>query len=98
MALIGLMAACVQAQSWVKKDKAPEKSKGWLESFELAKKEASAFKQPIFAFFTGSDPELALENLRPEVWSALAALTQKLIDVAAGRLDPGSQCGQIEEP
>lgn len=55
MVLIGLMAACVQAQSWVKKDKAPEKSKGWLDSFELAKKEAAAFKQPIFAFFTGSD-------------------------------------------
>ena len=55
MVLIGLMAACVQAQSWVKKDKAPEKSKGWLDNFELAKKEAAAFKQPIFAFFTGSD-------------------------------------------
>ncbi|HWS25628.1 MAG TPA: hypothetical protein VN259_03550, partial [Xanthomonadales bacterium] len=38
----------------------------------------------------GNDPELALENLRPEVWSALAGLTQKLIDVAQGRLDSGS--------
>ena len=38
----------------------------------------------------GNDPELALENLRPDVWSALAALTQKLIDVAQGRLDFGS--------
>lgn len=55
MLLIGVMASCVQGQSWVKKDKAPEKTKGWLESFELAKKEAAAFKQPIFAFFTGSD-------------------------------------------
>ena len=53
--LIGLMAACVQAQSWVKKDKEPEKSKGWLDNFELAKKEAAAFKQPVLAFFTGSD-------------------------------------------
>lgn len=50
-----LMASCVLAQSWVKKDKEPEKTKGWLDSFEQAKKEAAAFKQPIFAFFTGSD-------------------------------------------
>jgi len=55
MVLIGLMAVCVQAQSWVNKDKAPEKTRGWLDRFELAKKEAAAFKQPIFAFFTGSD-------------------------------------------
>jgi len=53
--LVCLMAACVQAQSWVKKDTAPEKAKGFGENFEAAKKEAAAFKQPIFAFFTGSD-------------------------------------------
>jgi len=55
MALVCLMAAGVQAQSWAKKDKAPEKTKGWLDNFEQAKKESEAFKQPIFAFFTGSD-------------------------------------------
>ena len=55
VALVCLTAACVQAQSWAKKDKAPEKSKGFVENFEAAKKEAAALKQPIFAFFTGSD-------------------------------------------
>lgn len=53
--LVCLMAACVQAQSWAKKDKEPEKTQGWLDDFEQAKKESAAFKQPIFAFFTGSD-------------------------------------------
>jgi protein disulfide-isomerase len=53
---MGLLATCAQAQSW-KKDKEPEKakSKGWTDNFEQAKAEAEAFKQPIFAFFTGSD-------------------------------------------
>jgi thioredoxin-related protein len=55
VALVCLAAVCVQAQSWQKKDKAPEKTKGFMEDFEAAKKEAAAFKQPIFAFFTGSD-------------------------------------------
>jgi len=53
--LVCLMAACTQAQSWAKKDKAIEKTKGFISDFEQAKKEAAAFKQPIFAFFTGSD-------------------------------------------
>ena len=53
--LVCLLAACVQAQLSVKIDKETEKSKGWLDDFEQAKKEASAFKQPIFTFFTGSD-------------------------------------------
>jgi protein disulfide-isomerase len=52
---LGLLAACAQAQSWVKKDKVPEKTQGWLDNFEQAKKEAAVFKQPVFAFFTGSD-------------------------------------------
>ena len=52
---IGLLAVCGQAQSWANKEKAPEKTKGWITDFEQAKKEAEAFKQPIFAFFTGSD-------------------------------------------
>jgi protein disulfide-isomerase len=55
VALVCLAAVCVQAQSWQKKDKAPEKTKGFMDDFEAAKKEAAAFKQPIFAFFTGSD-------------------------------------------
>lgn len=55
VALACLLAAGVQAQSWVKKDKVPEKTRGWLENFEQAQKEASEFKQPIFALFTGSD-------------------------------------------
>lgn len=55
LTLVCLMAACVQAQSWAKKDVVPEKTKGWVDDFEVAKKEAAAFKQPIFAFFTGSD-------------------------------------------
>ena len=53
--LMGVMASCVQGQSWVKKDKEPEKSKGWLDNFEQAQKESAVFKQPILAFFTGSD-------------------------------------------
>jgi len=53
---MGLTAACAQAQSWKNNDKeAPVKTKGWIEDFEKAKAEAEAFKQPIFAFFTGSD-------------------------------------------
>ena len=55
VALVCLTAFCAQAQSWQKKDKAPEKTKGFIEDFEAAKKEAEAFKQPVFAFFTGSD-------------------------------------------
>ncbi|MEI7900720.1 MAG: thioredoxin family protein [bacterium] len=55
VALVCLAAACGQGQSVLKKDKAPEKTKGFMEDFEAAKKEAAAFKQPIFAFFTGSD-------------------------------------------
>jgi DNA polymerase-3 subunit delta' len=35
----------------------------------------------------GDDPELAIENLRPETWKDLAALTQRLLDVARGDLD-----------
>jgi len=55
LALVCLAAVCVDAQSWQKKDKEPEKTKGWTDDFEQAKKEAAALKQPIFAFFTGSD-------------------------------------------
>lgn len=53
--LVCAAVCCASAQSWMKKDKAPEKTKGFIEEFEAAKKEAAAFKQPIFAFFTGSD-------------------------------------------
>jgi len=52
---VAMVVACVQAQSWLKKEKEPEKTKGWIDNFEQAQKEAEAFKQPIFAFFTGSD-------------------------------------------
>ena len=55
LTLACLAAVCVQAQSLQKRDKAPEKTKGFMEDFEAAKKEAAAFKQPIFVFFTGSD-------------------------------------------
>lgn len=55
LAMVCLAAACVDAQSWQKKDKEPEKTKAWMDDFEQAKKEAALFKQPIFAFFTGSD-------------------------------------------
>ena len=61
------MAACVQAQSLAKKDNMPEKSKGFVEDFEAAKKEAAALKQPIFAFFTGSDWCPYCMKLRAEV-------------------------------
>jgi protein disulfide-isomerase len=53
--LVGATILTAQAQSWMKKEAAPEKSKGFIENFDEAKKEAAAFKQPIFAFFTGSD-------------------------------------------
>ncbi|MDX9868398.1 MAG: thioredoxin family protein [Kiritimatiellia bacterium] len=56
MMLVCLIAACGQAQSWLqKKEQGTEKAKGWLENFEQAKQEAATHKQPIFAFFTGSD-------------------------------------------
>ncbi len=55
VALVCAVALGADAQSWVKKEKAAEKTKGFIEDFEAAKKEAAAFKQPIFAFFTGSD-------------------------------------------
>jgi hypothetical protein len=55
MVLSALLVSAVQAQSWAKKDKEPEKTKGWLDNFEQAKKEAAAFKQPILAFFTCSN-------------------------------------------
>ena len=55
VALVCLMAAGSQAQSLTKKDAAPEKAKGFVDNFEAAKKESAALKQPIFAFFTGSD-------------------------------------------
>ena len=53
--LSALLVSAAQAQSWANKEKAPEKTKGWITDFEQAKQEAEAFKQPIFAFFTGSD-------------------------------------------
>lgn len=43
------------AQSWLKKNQASEKTKGWIENFEQAKSEAKQLKQPIFVLFTGSD-------------------------------------------
>lgn len=52
---ITLTTSTTTAQSWLKKEQVPEKSKGWLSNFEEAQKESKAFKQPIFAFFTGSD-------------------------------------------
>lgn len=36
----------------------------------------------------GNDPELAVENLRPETWNALATVTKRLIELARGSLDP----------
>jgi len=55
MVLVCLLAAGVHAQSWVKKDAPPAKTKGFTEDFEAAQKEAAALKQPLFIFFTGSD-------------------------------------------
>ena len=43
------------AQSWLKKEDSSKKSKGWIEDFTEAKKEAKQKKQPIFVLFTGSD-------------------------------------------
>ena len=53
--LVCLFTVCSQAQSLVTKDQSTVKTKGFIENFEQAKKEAAAFKQPVFAFFTGSD-------------------------------------------
>lgn len=50
-----MAVTCGQAQSWMKKDQQPEKTKGWITDFEQARKESAAHGQPIFAFFTGSD-------------------------------------------
>ncbi len=55
LALVCLLATGVQAQSWVKKDAAPAKAKGFQDDFAAAQKEAASLKQPIFIFFTGSD-------------------------------------------
>jgi len=50
-----LLAICSQAQSAGKTDPSSKKTVGFVENFDQAKKEAVAFKQPIFALFTGSD-------------------------------------------
>ncbi|HRR34709.1 MAG TPA: thioredoxin family protein [Kiritimatiellia bacterium] len=50
-----MVAVCAQAQSGTQAEKEPKKTKGWVTDFEQAKKESATFKQPIFAFFTGSD-------------------------------------------
>jgi len=76
--LVCLATVCVQAQSWQAKDKAPEKTKGWTDDFEAANKEAAAFKQPIFAFFTGSDwcgwcMKLRSESLDTKAFEKFAA-------------------------
>ena len=65
---MGLTAVCAQAQSWKNSAaKTPVKSKGWTEDFEKAKAEAAALKQPIFAFFTGSDWCSWCKQLKQEV-------------------------------
>jgi thioredoxin-related protein len=51
--LVCLLASGVQAQSWAKKETVAAKTKGFMDDFAAAQKEA--FKQPIFIFFTGSD-------------------------------------------
>jgi len=62
-----LLAICSQAQSAGKAGQTAKKTMGFIENFDLAKKEASAFKQPIFAFFTGSDWCPFCMKLRGEV-------------------------------
>jgi protein disulfide-isomerase len=73
-----LLVSAAQAQSWLNKEKTPEKTSGWIENFEQAKKESEAFKQPIFAFFTGSDwcgwcMKLKKEALDTKVFEKFAA-------------------------
>lgn len=80
-ALMGLMAASVTAEPLLKQANVPEKSKGWLDSFEKAKTEAAANKQPIFAFFTGSDWCGWCVKLKKEVLD-----TKGFEDFAAGNL------------
>ena len=46
-----LLAICSQAQSAGKAGQTAKKTMGFIENFDLAKKEASAFKQPVFALF-----------------------------------------------
>lgn len=86
LALAGALAVGAHAQSWAKKEAVAEKSKGFLENFEAAKKEASAFKQPIFAFFTGSDwcgwcKKLRGEVLDTKAFEAFAAANLVLLEV-----------------
>ena len=86
MALVCLMAVGVEAQSWAKKDKEPEKTKGWLDNFEQAKKESAAFKQPVLAFFTGSDwcgwcMKLRSEALDTKAFEKFAADNLILLEV-----------------
>jgi protein disulfide-isomerase len=61
-----------------KTEAAATKTKGWLEDFEKAQKEAAANKQPIFALFTGSDwcpwcMKLEKEKLDTKEFKAFAA-------------------------
>jgi len=76
-ALAGLFSVCALAQSG-KEAKASKKSAGFIEDFAKAKQEAVAFKQPIFALFTGSDwcpwcIKLHDEVLGTKVFAAFAA-------------------------
>jgi protein disulfide-isomerase len=75
VAMACLLALCAQAQMLSKTDKEPNKTKGWLDNFETAKKEAAAFKQPILAFFTGSDWCGWCMKLRSEALDAKAFKT-----------------------
>lgn len=75
VALVCLLAVCAQAQVLSKSDKKPDKTKGWLDNFEMAQKEAEAFKQPILAFFTGSDWCGWCVKLRSEALDAKAFKT-----------------------
>jgi len=75
VALACLLAVCAQAQMLSKNDKEPVKTKGWLDNFETAQKEAEAFNQPILAFFTGSDWCGWCKKLRSEALDAKAFKT-----------------------
>jgi DNA polymerase-3 subunit delta' len=49
---------------------------------------ADAVRSRVALALAGGDPEMAIANLRPGIFGELSTLTQRLIDLARGALDP----------
>ncbi len=102
--MAAMLAGAAGAQSWLKKEQEPVKSKGFIEDFAAAKKESAAFSQPIFVFFTGSDwcgwcVKLRQEALDTKAFEKFAADNLILFeaDFPRGKKQSGAVKKQNEE-